>query len=65
MQDFDAVSRTAQVLTHFFGHHDRAVLPAGAAKSDRQITFAFMNVMGQQVNQQIRDTRNEFLGLRE
>ncbi len=41
----------AKVLAYFLGDHDRAVLPAGAAKSNRQIALAFVNVVRQQVDQ--------------
>ena len=50
VHDFDPVSRTSQVFADFLSHHDRTVLPTGAAKSDRKITLSFMNVVGQQIN---------------
>src|ERR1700685_140617 len=40
------------------------MLTAGTAKGDREIALAFVNVMRQQINQQFRDSLNEFLGLR-
>src|SRR5436305_6563796 len=39
------------------------MLAAGASKTNGQITLAFPDVVGNQVDQQLRDAVNEFLGL--
>src|SRR5580658_10201475 len=41
------------------------MLPARAAKRNRQITLALANVMRQKIDQQLRNPADEFLGLRE
>src|SRR5947209_9239558 len=64
VQDLDSVTCLAQVLAHILGDHDRAMLSSGAAERNRQIAFAFANVVRQQVNQEIRNAVNEFGGLR-
>ncbi len=61
MHHFHAVSGFVQALAYLLGDHDRAVLPAGAAKADRQIALAFVDVVRQQVNQQIGDALNKLL----
>src|SRR5437762_6301805 len=40
------------------------MLPPGAAESNRQIAFAFMDVMRQQIHQKIGDALNKFGRLR-
>src|SRR6266496_6495780 len=40
------------------------MLPAGAAESNRQIAFAFVDVMRQEIDQQIGDALNKFGRLR-
>ena len=64
MHDFHPVSCLVQPLSHFFCHHHRTVLAASAAKRNRQITLAFVNIVRQQINQQLGNAGNEFLRLR-
>ena len=65
MHDFDAVVRGAQALADVFRNHYRAVLPSGTAKCNRQVAFALVNVMRDEVDQQIGDAGDEFARLRE
>ncbi len=65
MHDLHAVSGSPQVAADFFGHHDGAVLSAGAAEGNRQVAFAFADVVRQQVNQQFGDAGEKFLRLGE
>ena len=65
MHDFHAVSGAAQVFSDFLGDHDGTVLSPRAAERDRQIALAFMNVMRQQVDEQLGNTRDELARLRE
>jgi len=53
MDDFDAVPGTAEFLAHFFRDHDRAVLAAGAAESDCQVTLPLVDIVRKQVNKEI------------
>ena len=64
VRDLDFVRGLAQPLAYFFRDHHRAVLPAGAAEADGQIALPFADVVRQKVDQQVRDTADEFLGLR-
>jgi translocation and assembly module TamB len=50
---FYLVAGFLQALVHLFGHHDAAVLAAGAAEGYGQIALAFLHVMGQQVKHQL------------
>src|SRR5690349_15253414 len=52
------------MLADFLGHHYRAMLSAGAAESDCQITLSLMNVVRKEIDQKLGDSRNEFAGLR-
>ena len=52
-----------QCFLHPFRHHHGAVFPAGAAKRDGQITFAFADVVRDQIGQQAFQTQ-KFSGLR-
>src|SRR5580698_10289068 len=54
-----------EILTDLVGDHDRSVVSAGAAERDREIALAFANVVREQIDQQLRDPLDEFLGLRE
>src|SRR5258708_37310980 len=65
MRDFYPVAGFLQTLGDVFGDHDGAVLAPGTAERDCQITFSFMNVVWQKVNQEIRDALNKFKRLRE
>ncbi len=58
------VSRLGQPFAHFFRNHHRAVLAAGAAEGDGQITLAFADVVRQQIDQQLGNALDEFFGLR-
>src|SRR5262245_5804292 len=62
--DLHAVSSASQVFANFFCDHDRSVLSTGTAECNCQIALAFMYVVRQQVNKQIRDASNKFLCLR-
>src|ERR1700674_4189514 len=64
MHDFYAISGAAEVFAHVLGDHDGTVLSAGATEGDGQIAFAFMNVMGEQVDEKSGDARDEFPALR-
>src|SRR5580704_7608682 len=61
--DFDAVSGAAKVLADFFGDHHGAMLSTGASESDRKITFSFVDVMRQQIDEKIGNARDELSGL--
>src|ERR1700678_4154521 len=63
MRNLQAVSRLVQALTNFFGNHYGTVLAAGATEADGEITLAFVDVMRQQINQEIRNAVNKFLSL--
>src|SRR5271167_3599630 len=58
------VSGPAQPLSHVFGNHDGAMLPASATEADREVALALVNVVRQQVNKQFGDAADELLGLR-
>jgi hypothetical protein len=64
VHDLDAVSRLPEVLAYLFRDHYRAMLTTGAAEANRQIALAFVDVVGQQVNQQFGDALYEFFALR-
>src|SRR5579863_7143845 len=53
------------MLPNLFGDHDAAMLASGAAEGDGQIAFALVDVMRKQVNEQIRNSGDKFLRLRE
>src|SRR5579864_9561907 len=57
------VSGASQELADVFGNHDGAVLSSSAAKSNRQITLAFVDVVGDQIDEQVGDARDEFTSL--
>ena len=64
MRDFHAISSAAEMFAHILGDHDGTVLSAGAAEGDGQIAFAFMDVVRQQIDKQVRDAGDEFPALR-
>src|ERR1700691_2600199 len=64
MPNFHAMSGFQQALPDFLRDHDGAVLAAGAAETDGEITFAFANVVGQQINEEVGDAPDKFLALR-
>ncbi len=53
MHYFNPIPRCPEILAYILGNHYRAVLAAGAAERDRQITLAFADIVGQQVHQQL------------
>src|SRR5260370_12814165 len=65
MDHLHPVSRLPQIPGDIFGNHDRTMLSPGTTETNGQIALAFMDVVRQQVDQQIGDTLDEFLGLRE
>ena len=65
MGDFNPVPRLLQPLGHIFRNHHRTMLASGAAEGDCQITFAFVDVVRQKVNQQVGDALDKFVRLRE
>src|SRR5437868_2214397 len=62
---FHAVAGFAQVFADIFGDHYGAVLASGASEADGQVALAFADIMRKQVDKQIGDAVDEFLGLRE
>src|ERR1035438_6379374 len=54
-----------QIARDLVRHHHRAVVAAGAAKGDGQVTLAFADIVRQQVNQQVRNAAGELHRLRE
>src|ERR1035438_8710365 len=65
MDHLYVVPRFGQPFLDLFGNQYRAVLASGAAERDGEVALAFANVMRDQVNQQLRNPRDKFLGLRE
>lgn len=63
MLDLDAVVMLLESVGNFLGNHDGAVLASRASEGDGEITFAFVDVMGEQEEQQISDFLEEFAGL--
>src|SRR5271166_4713768 len=59
------VSCFVQAFAHLLGDHHGAVLTACTTEADREVALALMDVVRQQVHQQIRDTPDKFLRLRE
>src|SRR5581483_3904085 len=47
-----------------FGDHHRAMLPTRAAERDRQIALTLLDVVRQEINQKLRNARDELLRLR-
>src|SRR6267143_3808576 len=64
VNDFSGKSAHPKRLLHRLREHHRTVLPAGTSERKRQITFAFANVMRDQIGQQAFDAAQEFPGLR-
>src|SRR5581483_8512914 len=59
VHDLDAVIGAAEALGDILGDHYRAVLAAGATERDGQVALAFADVVRDQVDEQLRDARNE------
>ena len=57
-------ARLHQVLADLVGHHHGPMLSAGAAEGDGQVALTLTDVMGQQIDQEVGNTLNEFSGLR-
>ena len=53
-----------KALADLFRNHYRAMLPAGATRSDRQVALSFVNVVGKKINQKVGNALNKFLRLR-
>src|SRR6202030_4660492 len=62
--DFRGSAALFQIFFHRFRHHHRPVPTPRAAKSDRQITFAFSRIVRNQIRQQSFDTPQELPRLR-
>lgn len=54
-----------EALVDFVGYEYRAVMAAGATKRNRQIRFAFADIVRQEIDEQFRDLTDELRGLRE
>src|SRR5713101_2111914 len=65
MYDFHSIAGLLQAFGNIFRNHHGAVLAAGTAEGDGQITLALVNVMGQKIDQKIRNALDEFACLRE
>ena len=57
------VAGLGQPFSHLFRDHDGTMLSAGAAEGDCQIALAFTDIVRHQVDQQLRDSVDEFLRL--
>src|SRR5216684_8374782 len=64
VNDFGGESALRKRLLHRLREHYGAMLPAGAAERNGQITFPLANVMRDQISQQAFDAPQEFPGLR-
>src|SRR6516225_2933532 len=62
--DLGFVARSGKVVANVVGDHYRAVLSAGAPEGDGQVALPFTDVMWQQVDEQVGNSRNKFDGLR-
>src|SRR6266851_3249881 len=65
MDHLHPISRLPQVSADVSGNNDRTMLSPSATETNGQVALAFMDVVRQQVNQQIGDALDEFLGLGE
>ncbi len=63
MDGLHSITRLGQTLLDVFTDHHGAVLAAGAPKCNGQIALSFANIVRNQIDEQIRDTVNEFLCL--
>ena len=64
MVDLGFVARCGKVVANLVGDHYRTVLSAGAPEGDGQVALPFTDVMWQQVDEQVGNSRNKFDGLR-
>src|SRR5690349_15409739 len=53
------VTRIGKILANLSGNHYRPVLPAGTAKRYRQVALTLANIVGQEIDQQSRDSLHE------
>ncbi len=65
MDYFGGVAAFGQGVADGFGEHHGTVAAAGASEGDREIAFAFADVVRHQVDEQTLDALQEFAGLRE
>src|SRR5579872_2130576 len=61
----NAIPGLGQALAKLVGDHHAAMVSAGAAEGNSEIALPFLNVMRQEVDQEIGNTLDELLGLRE
>src|ERR1700722_19445535 len=59
MRFFGAVSRASQALANLARDHNASMVAARAPERNGEITFALRDVMRQQIDQQVRDARDE------
>jgi len=62
---FYLIAGFLQALGHFFGHHYAAVLAAGAAEGYGEVALTFLDIVREQVEHEVGDLCQEFLGLGE
>src|ERR1700691_5602836 len=65
MQCLHLVAGFPQTLGHLLGHHDTAMLPAGAAEADSEIALSLLDIVRQKVQHEVGDSVQKFLSLRE
>lgn len=65
VSDFGGEAALIEGFLDLFGEHDGTVFSAGAAKGNREVAFAFANVVRNQINEKSLDAAEEFAGLRE
>src|SRR5271167_2128144 len=65
MHDFSRVTFALQFAANYFGQRDGTMAATGATERYREITFAFCNVVRDQIQQQALDAAQEFARLRE
>src|SRR5580658_2910259 len=53
-----------EALAHLVGHHDAAMLAACTAESHSQVTLAFLHIVRQEIQHQLRYPIKELDGLR-
>src|SRR5215467_3277345 len=64
MYDLHFVSCLAQPVADVLRDHHRTMLTSRTPERDRQVALSFMDVVRQQIDQQLRNARDEFLRLR-
>src|SRR5690348_9695602 len=65
VRDLGGEAALLEGLFDLLGEHDGAVFAAGATESNRQIAFAFANVMRNEVGKKALNTAEKLAGLRE